>query len=123
MEAIENERRELIAERGEEEAKAIIAQEYYCDADASVPGAYYGALMSKAAKQGRIGMFRTCRTSQVGTAWDLGHGDSTVIWCYQQPKGGRVRIIDCISGSVSGWIGTPKAEGPPLHLRGPHLAA
>lgn len=102
MEAIENERRELAAERGIEEAQAIIAQEYYCDADASVPGAYYGALMSAAAKQGRIGQFPWLPDEPVGTAWDLGSGDSTVIWCYQQPAGGRVRIIDCISGNNVG---------------------
>lgn len=102
MAAIENERKELAAERGEEEAKAIIAQEYYCDADASVPGAYYGSLMSKAQKDGRIGLFPWLPDEQVGTAWDLGSSDSTVIWCYQQPAGGRVRIIDCIASSGVG---------------------
>jgi phage terminase large subunit len=48
MEVIDQERRELTAERGPSEAKAIIAQEYYCDADASIPGAYYGELMGRA---------------------------------------------------------------------------
>lgn len=102
MEAIETERRELAAERGEEEAKAIIAQEYYCDADASIPGAYYGALMSLALKQERIGLFPWIPNEPVGTSWDLGSGDSTVIWIYQQPASGRVRIIDCIASSGVG---------------------
>jgi len=101
-EAIEKERRELVAERGEQEAEAIIAQEYYCDADASVPGAYYGALMSKALKEGRIGRYPYLPSLQVGTAWDLGHGDNNVVWCYQQPKGERVRIIDVIASNGVG---------------------
>lgn len=102
MEAIETERRELTAERGPEEAAAIIAQEYYCDADASIPGAYYGALMSRVAKEERSGIFPWIPNEPVGTAWDLGSGDSTVIWLYQQLANGRVRIIDVISGSGVG---------------------
>ena len=39
LEVINSERRELRAERGEKEAKSIIAQEYYCDFDAArLPG-------------------------------------------------------------------------------------
>lgn len=101
-EVIEQERRELTAERGAEEAQAIIAQEYYCDADASIPGAYYGALMSKAVEQERIGLYPWLPSEQVGTAWDIGFGDSTVVWFYQQPKSGRVRLIDVLEGSGVG---------------------
>jgi phage terminase large subunit len=74
MEAIENERRELVAERGEQEAEAIIAQEYYCDADASIPGAYYGALMSKAHEGGAHRSVPVAAGRAGGTAWDLGTG-------------------------------------------------
>lgn len=102
MSAIEQERRELTAERGEQEADAIIAQEYYCDADASIPGSYYGHHMSKAKKEGRVGLHPWDPKEQVGTAWDLGHGDSTVVWFYQQPKSGRVRLIDVLEGSGVG---------------------
>lgn len=117
MSAIETERKELTAERGEQEAEAIIAQEYYCDADASIPGAYYGSHMSKALKEGRIGMFPWLPDEQVGTAWDLGHGDSTVIWFYQQPKGGRVRIIDVLEGSGVGvdWYAKKLRDKPYIY--------
>lgn len=101
-ELIDKERLELTVERGEQEAEAIIAQEYYCDADATIPGAYYGALMSRARKEGRIGGFPWLPDLPVGTAWDLGHGDSTVVWCYQQPPSGRVRLIDVLEGSGVG---------------------
>lgn len=113
-EAIETERRELIAERGEQEAQAIIAQEYYCDADASIPGAYYGSHMSKAVKEGRIGIFPWLPDEQVGTAWDLGHGDSTVVWFYQQPRGGKIRLIDVLEGSGVGvdWYARKLKDRP-----------
>lgn len=97
-EMIARERRELTAERGHTEANAIIAQEYYCDPDAPMPGAYYGELMSAAERDGRIGDYPWLSNLPVGTAWDLGHGDQTVIWFYQQLPSGRVRIIDVLVG-------------------------
>ena len=72
MSAIETERKELAAERGDQEAEAIIAQEYYCDADASIPGAYYGSHMTKALKEGRIGVFPWLPDEQVGNGLGLG---------------------------------------------------
>lgn len=117
MQVIETERRELEAERGKQEADAVIAQEYYCDADASIPGAYYGALMSKALKEGRIGQFPWLPSEPVGTAWDLGRGDNTVVWCFQQPPGGRVRIIDMIAGSGVGidWYARKLKDRPYIY--------
>ncbi len=101
-EVIERERREITAERGEKEAEAIIAQEYRCDFDAAIPGSYYGELMSRAEREGRIGLYPHMPNMPVGTAWDLGHGDSTVVWFYQQMPTGRVRIIDVFEGSGVG---------------------
>jgi len=101
-EVIERERRELTAERGEREANALIAQEYGCDFDAAIPGAYYGELMSRAEREGRIGLFPYIPQQPCGTAWDLGHGDSTVVWVYQQLPSGRVRIVDVFEGSGVG---------------------
>ncbi len=102
LEAIEQEKRELAAERGEEEAEALIRQEYYCDDDAAMPGTYYGKLMMSAQKEGRIGVFPYLPNLPVGTAWDLGRGDSTVVWMYQQTSNGRVRLIDVLEGSGVG---------------------
>jgi phage terminase large subunit len=111
---IEREKRELVAERGEQEAEAIIAQEYYCDANAAIPGAYYGALMQRADREGRVGLYPWLPNEQVGTAWDLGHGDSTVVWFYQQPKSGRVRLIDVLEGSGVGidWYARKLQDRP-----------
>jgi phage terminase large subunit len=99
---IARELRELSAERGEKEAEAIISQEYHCDFDAAIPGAYYGALMAKVLAGKRIGEFPHIEGLPVGTAWDLGHSDSTVIWTYQQPPDGTVRVIDVLEGSGVG---------------------
>ena len=95
---IEREQKEIAAERGEQEAQAIIAQEYRCDFNAAVPGAYYGALMTRAEKEGRIAPFPHLPGLPVGTAWDLGHGDTTVVWCYQQLNTGRVRLVNVLEG-------------------------
>lgn len=102
MNVIAQERRELIAERGEKEAEAIIAQEYYCDPDAAIPGAYYGELMGRLERDGRIGDYPHLPNLGVGTAWDIGYGDSTVIWFYQQLPSGRVRIVNVLEGSGVG---------------------
>lgn len=99
---IDEERRELAAERGDKEADAIIRQEYYCDFDAPMPGAYYGDHMSKADSEGRIGDYPWLPSMPVGIASDLGHGDQTVNWFYQQLPSGRIRIIDVLPGSGVG---------------------
>lgn len=101
-EVIARERRELAAERGDKEAQAIVAQEYYCDFDAAIPGAYYGEHMSTAQREGRIGEFPWLSNLPVGIASDLGHGDQCVNWFYQQLPNGRVRLIDVLVGSGVG---------------------
>jgi hypothetical protein len=100
---IQRELRELTAERGEKEAEAIIAQEYRCDFNAAIPGAYYGAHMTRAQAENRIGpQYQWLPHLPVATAWDIGYNDTTVIWFYQQPPGGRVRLIDVLEGSGVG---------------------
>jgi phage terminase large subunit len=104
QEAINQERRELYAERGETEAEAVIAQEYYCSFDAALPGAYYGDQMGRAERQGRIGPeFRYVPGLPVGTAWDIGKGksDSMTIWFWQDIQG-RPRVINYLEGSNVG---------------------
>jgi phage terminase large subunit len=117
QEVIDRERRELIAERGRKEADAIIGQEYDCDFDAAIPGAYYAEHMSRAQKEGRIGVFPHIPTLPVETAWDLGIGDSTVVWFFQQQSNGRVRLIDVLEGSGVGldWYAKKLKEKPYIY--------
>ena len=100
--SIERERRELIRETGDlEEANAIVAQEYFCSFDASVRGSYYGGILAKADKAGRVGIYPYDPAYPVHTAWDLGIGDSTAIW-FVQVIGGEVRVIDYLEASGVG---------------------
>lgn len=101
-EVIARELRELTAERGLKEAKAIIRQEYYCDFDADIPGSYYGESMARAMQEGRIGDYPWLPSLPVGAACDIGYGDQTVIWFFQQLPSGRIRIIDVLVGSGVG---------------------
>jgi hypothetical protein len=99
---IQREQKELKVERGDREAEAIIQQEYYCNFDAAIPGSYYGDAILAAEQQGRIAPFPAHRRRQpVGTAWDIGVGDSTVIWFYQF-VGHKIRIINVLEGSGVG---------------------
>jgi phage terminase large subunit len=101
LETIRRERKELKNERGEKEAEAIIRQEYYCDFDAAIPGAYYGDAITSAEQGGRIGPYLHIIGQPVGTAWDIGIGDSTVVWFYQF-VGHKIRIINVLEGSGVG---------------------
>jgi hypothetical protein len=72
-------------------------QEYPCTFDeafdAIIPGAYYAKLMEDASNENRIGREPYDALKPVSTAWDLGYGDTTAIWFYQQ-RGLEVRLID-----------------------------
>jgi phage terminase large subunit len=100
-EIIETERREVAKERGDDEADAFIGQEYFCNFDAPVAGAYYARLLALAEAGGRVGSVPYDPRHPVTTAWDLGVGDSTAIWFMQQ-IGLDVHLIDYYEASGVG---------------------
>jgi hypothetical protein len=53
-ETLARERREYIAERGEDDGVALYDQEYMVSFDAAIVGSYYGRWMAKADSEGRI---------------------------------------------------------------------
>lgn len=60
-------------------------QEFECSFDAAITGSVYGKWIADADKAGRINnMIQHDPDYPVYTAWDLGYGDSTAIWFYQQ---------------------------------------
>ncbi len=69
-------------------------QEFECSFHASIRGAYYGALLADAERQGRITDVPWEPDLPVHTAWDLGMSDSTCIWFFQVSPGGQVRVVD-----------------------------
>lgn len=89
----------IITQEGIEEERLagmdedMIQQEFYCSFDAAVKGTYYSGLMVNAQKEGRIGDVPYMTDRPVYTSWDLGIGDSTGIWFWQE-DGFYFNIID-----------------------------
>lgn len=75
-------------------------QEYECNFDAAIVGAFYGLEMREAMDQGRIGDVPYDKAVPVHTAWDLGYKDDTAIWWYQVIRG-EIHVIDfhAVSGA------------------------
>ena len=81
--------------------RELYAQEFECDPQAAVQGAYYGKILTQLEADGHL-----CRVDyeprlRVNTAWDLGIADSTAIWFYQQ-SGPEIRVIDYYEASGAG---------------------
>lgn len=107
--------------RGEEEARIYFEQEYMCNFDSPVVGSYYGAAIRKAIEEKRITSVPVEATIPVHTAWDLGVGDSTAIWFYQN-VGLEVHVVDYYETSGEGlthYIRVLKDKG---YVYGNHYA-
>lgn len=123
-EVIDRERRELSAERGEAEARAIVEQEYYCSFDAALPGSYFGEIITRMEREDRVGVFPWDPRYPVGWGSDLGMRDSTTFWFWQD-IGGRPRLINFFEGSGVddvGWYANKLNALPYTYGRGllPH---
>lgn len=86
---------------GEEEGQALFEQEYNCSFESALIGSFYGAVLNRALKEGRIGRVEIDRAVPVHTAWDLGVSDSTAIW-FVQCVGRERRIVDYHEGAGVG---------------------
>lgn len=78
---------------GVDDGDSKFRQEYLCDFNASIIGAYYAREMEEMERTKRIGHVPYDPGLPVFTAWDLGYGDATVI-IFCQISGAQVRIID-----------------------------
>lgn len=74
-------------------------QEFECDFQAAVRGAYYGKLLNQLERT-NMGSFPWEPDLQVLTAWDIGWADDTSVWFYQT-NGREIKIIDFFT--VSGY--------------------
>lgn len=91
---------------GADLGRAMFEQEYYCSFSGAMIGAYWGAEMAKAEREGRIGLVPVDENHPVNTAWDLGKAVNNPIWCFQV-IGGRLRIVDFYrpeSDDLLDWI-------------------
>jgi phage terminase large subunit len=97
---LDTELKEYISEYGEDQGRSFYEQEYHVSFNAAIIGAVYGAAMTRAEKEGRIGPYEYDPTLPVNTAWDLGRSDSTVIIWWQQAKG-EIRLIKCHDSNLN----------------------
>lgn len=92
---------ELMSLYGPDDGEALFRQEYLVSFDAGLVGSYYGKVLERLDRDGRVGVVPYEPTLPVWTAWDLGMDDSTAIWCAQMVHG-EVRLIDYHEASGNG---------------------
>lgn len=68
-------------------------QEFECNPDAAIRGAYWGKELAQAEADGRMSVVPMAADVPVHTAWDLGVGDSMAIWWWQA-VGREIRVLD-----------------------------
>lgn len=97
-EQLRKEREQYILEDGDD---LRFLQEYYCSFLGSIQGSYFGKQIADAEKEGRIKSVPVNRSIPVHTVWDLGVGDATAIWFYQQ-VGNEIRLVDYLEAQGEG---------------------
>jgi len=97
-EQLDQELKEYIREFGRDDGESRFRQEYLCDFNVAVIGAYYGREMTRAEDEGRITSVKHDKSLKVDTWWDLGRSDPTSVW-FVQHAGTEIRIIDHFSAS------------------------
>lgn len=100
-EILANELREMKNDYGDEAGQALYNQEYMASFESAVVGSYYGEALTKMEQDSRICNVPYTSGASVITSWDLGIGDSTVIW-FAQVIGKEIRLIDCYESSGVG---------------------
>jgi phage terminase large subunit len=91
---------------GIEFGRAMFEQEYLCSFSGAMVGAYWGAEVNKAEREGRIKEVSVDLGHPVHTAWDLGKASNNPIWCFQVIAG-QPRIVDFYqpeSDDLADWV-------------------
>ena len=86
--------------------RAMFEQEYLCSFSGAMIGAYWGAEVNRAERDGRIRECPIDWSHPVHTAWDLGKAVNNPIWCFQVIAG-QPRIVDFYrpeSDDLADWI-------------------
>lgn len=91
--AIEDQRGEYESLFGRDMAEMLIEQEYFCSFAGAMIGAYWGAEVNAADRDGRICAVPVDENQPVHTAWDLGAPANNPIWCFQV-VGDAVHVVD-----------------------------
>lgn len=95
LRVVEEQRKEYEALFGKAIADLLIQQEFYCSFNGAQIGAYWGAELDEAERQGRVKHFEIDPLYPVHTVWDLGKAVNNPIWCFQVIPGEKgPRIVD-----------------------------
>ena len=85
---------------------AFYEQEYFCSFSGAMIGAFWGAEVNRAEREGRICDVPVNEKHPVHTAWDLGKAVNNPIWCFQV-IGNQLRIVDFYvpeSDDLEQWV-------------------
>ena len=88
----------LLAQEELDDAAKMMSQDQYlqefeCDFESAILGAFYGKELRALTDAGRITNVAFDNMFPVHTAWDLGYSDDTSIWWYQVVHG-EIRVLD-----------------------------
>jgi phage terminase large subunit len=93
---------EYVGLYGVDMGTSLFNQEYLCDFNAAILGAFYAREMLAVRNEGRVDPDLVAMSDRpVHRAWDIGVRDDTSIWWFQV-VGGQVFILDCYSASGVG---------------------
>lgn len=84
----------LETKRGEGMPEDFIQQEYFCSFTRGAEGSYYGKQVQAAREEDRITKLPIVPDLPVHTSWDIGVGDSSAIWFFQQLSNGKINFIN-----------------------------
>ena len=86
---------------GQDAGNAQFRQEYFCDWNAAVLGAFYALEMAQVRAEGRVAEVAALPDQYVHRAWDLGVDDDTSIWWFQV-VGSQIFLLDHYAASGVG---------------------
>lgn len=92
---------EYISLYGIDQGEALFRQEYLCDFNAAIMGAFYAREILAVRNEGRIDPTLEAAPGQVHVAWDIGVRDDTSLWFFQV-VGTQVFVLDCYSANGVG---------------------
>lgn len=93
--------KDMDIERREGMSENLIQQEYYCNFDQGIEGAFYAKSLAEAEKDERVTNVPYDPYTPVDTYWDLGVSDSTTI-IFVQNVGQEIHIIDSYTNKGEG---------------------
>jgi len=88
--------------RAEGMPEDFIQQEYYCSFTRGAEGAYYGKLMQRAKDDDRVTRINVNTDLPVHSAWDIGVGDASAIWLFQQLNNGKINLLHYYENNSEG---------------------